>query len=74
MCGTESQVGSLEAGKMADLIAVAGRPDEQIRDLRQVRLVMKSGAVFRSEVPDLVDPGLATAGVAMAGGTFARLW
>jgi len=74
LCGTESQVGSLEAGKMADLIAVAGRPDEQIRDLRQVRLVMKGGAVFRSEVPGLIDPGLATAGVAMAGGTFARLW
>jgi len=74
LCGTESQVGSLEAGKMADLIAAAGRPDEQIRDLRQVRLVMKGGAVFRSEVPDLADPGLATAGVAMAGGTFARLW
>jgi len=74
LCGTDGQVGSLEAGKMADLIAVAGRPDEQIRDLRQVRLVMKGGAVFRSEVPNLADPGLATAGVAMAGGTFARLW
>jgi imidazolonepropionase-like amidohydrolase len=74
LCETDGQVGSLEAGKYADLIAVAGRPDEQIRDLRQVRLVMKGGAIFRSEIPDLPDPGLATAGVAIAGGTFARLW
>jgi imidazolonepropionase-like amidohydrolase len=74
LCGTDAQTGSLEAGKYADLIAVAGRPDEQIRDLRQVRLVMKGGTIFRSEIPDLPDPGLATAGVAMAGGTFVRLW
>jgi hypothetical protein len=67
-------VGSLESGKLADLIAVAGRPDEQIRDLRQLHLVMKGGAIFRSQVPDLPDPGLATAGVPMAGGTFARFW
>ncbi len=74
LCGTDRETGSLEAGEAADLIAVAGRPDEQIRDLREVRLVMKDGAVFRSQVVGLADPGLMNLGVPMAGGTFARLW
>lgn len=74
LCGTDREVGTLEAGKAADLIAVNGRPDEQIRDLREIHLVMKGGVVFRSQVPGLQDPGLMSLGVPMAGGTFARLW
>jgi imidazolonepropionase-like amidohydrolase len=74
LCRTDREVGSLESGKYADLIVVAGKPDEHIRDLREIRLVMKGGAVFRSELPALPDPGMATAGVPMVGGTFARLW
>jgi hypothetical protein len=35
---------------------------------------MKGGAVFRSAVPQMADPGLAALGVPMAGGTFARAW
>src|SRR3990170_1724750 len=54
LCGTDRETGSLESGKAADLIVVAGRPDHNIRDLREVRLVMKGGAVFRSQVPGLV--------------------
>jgi imidazolonepropionase-like amidohydrolase len=74
LCGTDRVTGTLEAGKQADLIAVAGRPDERIADLREVRLVMKAGAVYRSRVDGLPDPGLDRLGAAMAGGTFARLW
>jgi imidazolonepropionase-like amidohydrolase len=74
LCGIDSEVGTLQTGKAADLIAVAGKPDEKIRDLREIRLVMKGGAVFRSQVAGLADPGLLNLGVAMAGGTFARLW
>ncbi len=72
LCGTDRDVGSLEAGKVADLIAVAGRPDQNIRDLRETRLVMKGGVVFSSRVPGVPDPGLMNLGVTMAGGTFAR--
>lgn len=72
LCGTDREVGSLEAGKVADLIAVAGRPDQHIRDLRETRLVMKGGVVFSSRIPGLPDPGLTSPGVTMAGGTFAR--
>jgi imidazolonepropionase-like amidohydrolase len=74
LCGVDDQVGTLEAGKFADLLVVAGRPDERIRDLREIRAVMKGGVVFRSDVPGLPGHGLDDLGVAMAGGTFARLW
>jgi imidazolonepropionase-like amidohydrolase len=74
LCRTDHEVGSIERGKQADLIAVAGQPDHNIRHLREIRLVMKGGAVFRSQVPALADPGLSNLGVPMAGGTFARLW
>ncbi len=74
LCGMDADVGTLQTGKAADLIAVAGKPDQSIRDLREIRLVMKGGAVFRSQVLGLADPGLLNLGVAMAGGTFARLW
>jgi imidazolonepropionase-like amidohydrolase len=74
LCGTDRFVGSLESGKAADLLAVDGQPDVRIRDLREIRLVMKGGVIFRSQVPGAPDPGLTNMGVAMAGGTFARLW
>jgi imidazolonepropionase-like amidohydrolase len=74
VCGFAAETGSVEAGKAADLLVVDGRPDARLRDLRDVRLVMKGGAVFRSEIAGLDDPGLSTANVALRDGTFARLW
>jgi len=41
------RIGSLEAGKAADLIAVATNPLEEIETLRQVRFVMKDGRVYK---------------------------
>jgi imidazolonepropionase-like amidohydrolase len=41
----EKQVGTLEPGKYADLIAVAGDPTRDIRALHDLRLVVKGGAV-----------------------------
>lgn len=40
---TEDRLGSIEAGNLADLILVEGRPDEDITDLRRVRRVMLNG-------------------------------
>jgi len=74
LCGMDGEVGVLEAGKSADLLVVDGRPDERIRDLRAIRLVMKGGTVFRSQIAGIADPGLRSPGVALSGGTFARLW
>lgn len=40
------QIGSLEKGKAADLIAVEGNPLENVRVLEKVTFVMKGGKVF----------------------------
>jgi imidazolonepropionase-like amidohydrolase len=42
-CGVGAVTGSLEAGKRADLIAVAGDPLDRIADLRNLALVLVSG-------------------------------
>ena len=41
--------GRVRRGKLADLIAVEGQPEENISDLRRVRMVMKAGKIYRHE-------------------------
>jgi imidazolonepropionase-like amidohydrolase len=45
-----SQIGSIEAGKLADLIAVAGDPLRDITEMERVRFVMKGGLVARDDL------------------------
>jgi imidazolonepropionase-like amidohydrolase len=44
------QVGSVETGKFADLVAVSGDPLMDITEMERVRFVMKGGVVFRDEL------------------------
>lgn len=47
LLGWQDRVGAIEAGKFADLIAVAGDPLRDISELRRVKFVMKGGVVVR---------------------------
>jgi len=46
-----NQIGSVEKGKYADLIAVAGDPLADISEMQRVRFVMKGGVVARNDGP-----------------------
>ncbi|HEV2882026.1 MAG TPA: amidohydrolase family protein [Pyrinomonadaceae bacterium] len=48
--GERAPFGSIEAGKFADLIAVAGDPLKEITELERVRFVMKGGTVVKDEL------------------------
>ncbi len=47
LLGLASKIGTLEAGKRADVIAVPGNPAEDISVTEKVMFVMKDGKVFR---------------------------
>jgi imidazolonepropionase-like amidohydrolase len=53
--GRDARIGSIAAGKQADLIVVAGNPAAQIADIRKVEIVFKQGIGF--------DPGKLIASV-----------
>lgn len=48
--GIEQKVGTIETGKLADLIAVPGNPLKQISALRQVEFVMQEGRIARCRI------------------------
>jgi imidazolonepropionase-like amidohydrolase len=45
------QIGSVEKGKFADLIAVAGNPLADLTEMQRVRFVMKGGLLVRNDLP-----------------------
>ena len=47
--GWADRVGSIEAGKYADIVAVSGNPLTDITELQRVKFVMKGGKVVRSD-------------------------
>jgi len=49
--GWQDRVGSIEKGKYADLIAVAGDPLADITELQRVKFVMKGGKIIRYDLP-----------------------
>ena len=50
----EEQLGTLESGKLADVLLVDGKPDEDIRVLRRsdhVKLVIQDGRIVKNAMP-----------------------
>ncbi|AQG82502.1 metal-dependent hydrolase family protein [Spirosoma montaniterrae] len=43
----DTQIGSIETGKLADIIAVDGNPLQDVKTLQSVRFVMKDGKIYK---------------------------
>jgi imidazolonepropionase-like amidohydrolase len=48
--GWSDKMGTIEAGKWADLVAVSGDPLKDITELQRVKFVLKGGSVFKNEL------------------------
>ncbi|MBS0416277.1 MAG: amidohydrolase family protein [Proteobacteria bacterium] len=49
LLGVAARVGSIEAGKLADLVAVRGDPLADVRLLENVQFVMKEGRIYKQD-------------------------
>ena len=53
LLGWQDRVGTVEPGKFADLVAVAGNPLVDITELERVRFVMKDGQLVKNDLAPL---------------------
>ena len=51
VCGVGAELGTVEVGKLADLIVVGANPLEDITNLRRLQLVLKEGRVVSDKRP-----------------------
>ena len=49
LLGWSDKLGTVEAGKWADLVAVSGDPLKDITELERVKFVMKAGTVYKND-------------------------
>jgi imidazolonepropionase-like amidohydrolase len=52
LCGIVDRLGTVEGGKLADLIAVPANPLENISDIRELKLVLKGGKLVETKEPE----------------------
>jgi imidazolonepropionase-like amidohydrolase len=53
LLGLQDKIGTLESGKLADIVAVPGNPIDNIKETQSVFFVMKEGKIYRNDR----DPG-----------------
>jgi imidazolonepropionase-like amidohydrolase len=51
LLGWEDRIGTLQVGKLADVIAVSGDPTKDVKDLSKTVFVMKNGVVYKGAKP-----------------------
>ncbi|HXN84064.1 MAG TPA: amidohydrolase family protein, partial [Myxococcales bacterium] len=61
LLGIDDQVGTLEPGKLADVVAVPGDPLADLTATERVLFVMKEGRVYKAPAPAPVRPAAAAA-------------
>lgn len=49
LLGVADRLGTIEPGKLADVVACPGNPAENIRQIEKIRFVMKDGIVYRND-------------------------
>jgi imidazolonepropionase-like amidohydrolase len=47
LLGTQNEVGTIEAGKLAEIVAVPGDPLADVSLMEKVEFAMKGGAVYK---------------------------
>jgi imidazolonepropionase-like amidohydrolase len=52
VCGAGADLGTVEPGKLADLIVVGANPLEDITNLRRLLLVFKEGRIVSDKRPE----------------------
>ncbi len=50
LLGWSDKLGTVEAGKWADIVAVSGDPLKDISELKKVKFVMKAGVVYKNDL------------------------
>ncbi|MEZ4587408.1 MAG: amidohydrolase family protein, partial [Gemmatimonadales bacterium] len=59
--GLERQIGSIEPGKLADLVIMNANPLDDVRNARQIEMVMLNGALYRGQDAARIHPDPAPA-------------